>query len=313
MPCYHPLTGYRSKDRNPNGKRSIVFNPTHGFRDLPVTLPCGRCIGCRLERSRQWATRIMHEASMHQENCFLTLTYSPEELPKGGTLVKRHHQLFMKRTRKKLKKPMRYFQCGEYGELSSRPHYHSILFGIDFIDKKLYKVQNGNNLYVSETLGTIINKEGDIQCTGKGLWPHGISVIGEATFESAAYVARYITKKITGPDAALYYRGKVPEYVTMSRRPGIGQAWLKKFTCDVFPRDFVLVDRKNSRVRCRPPKYYGSQFELLDPIQFSKIQAKRKVDADARSIDNTVERLKVRKKIQEYKFKRLIRNYENGT
>lgn len=82
MPCFRPLKGYKSRVRNRDtGKRSIVFNPREGFHDLPVTLPCGQCIGCRLERSRQWAIRCAHEASLYEENCFITLTYRDEDLP----------------------------------------------------------------------------------------------------------------------------------------------------------------------------------------------------------------------------------------
>ena len=84
MPCYHPLKGYRSKFVNPDtGKRSVVFNPREGFYDLPQQVPCGQCIGCRLEYSRQWAMRCAHEASLYEDNCFITLTYNPDNLPGG--------------------------------------------------------------------------------------------------------------------------------------------------------------------------------------------------------------------------------------
>src|SRR4051794_29862641 len=100
MPCFRPLKGYRARVTNPDtGKRSIVFNARKGFNDLPVDLPCGQCIGCRLERSRQWAIRCSHEAKLHEENCFITLTYAPEHLPPGGTLVVKDFQDFMKRLR----------------------------------------------------------------------------------------------------------------------------------------------------------------------------------------------------------------------
>jgi len=88
MPCYYPIKGYKSKKREPSGKRKIVFYAHQGLVDMPVTIPCGRCVGCRLERSRQWAMRCMHEASLHEENIFITLTYNPENLPEGNTLKK---------------------------------------------------------------------------------------------------------------------------------------------------------------------------------------------------------------------------------
>jgi len=238
MTCYHPLTGYRSKDRNPSGKRSIVFNPgpKHALSGVPVKLPCGQCIGCRLERSRQWAIRCVHEASLHSQNSFLTLTYADEKLPADGSLVVKHHQDFMKRLRKHLsqerKDPcpchkgtdtkVRFFHCGEYGETYGRPHYHTLLFGHDFEDKVLeFTTPRGDEVFTSKTLGE--------------LWTHGLSKIGSVTFESAAYVARYITKKVTGDDAEKYYEGRKPEYVTMSRRPGIAHSWFEKFKSDVSP------------------------------------------------------------------------------
>lgn len=95
MACFHPLTAYQSDSGE------IYFHDV-GHKELK--LPCGQCIGCRLERSRQWAMRIIHEASMYDNNCFITLTYSPENLPPDGGLRKKHFQLFMKRLRKKLKK-----------------------------------------------------------------------------------------------------------------------------------------------------------------------------------------------------------------
>ena len=138
MACYQPLKGYYSKSRNPNGKRNVVFNPQMGYRDRPVTVPCGQCIGCRLERSRQWAIRCYHEASMYERNSFVTLTYDDESLPLGGTLVFRDFQLFMKRLRKQYGAGIRFYACGEYGEKFGRPHYHVCLFNFELM--QLYNV-----------------------------------------------------------------------------------------------------------------------------------------------------------------------------
>ena len=116
MPCYSPIKGYRSKVLSPNGKRTIVFKPNLGFVDLPVLVPCGQCCGCRLERSRQWAIRCTHEASLHENNCFITLTFNDDNLPSDKSLDVRHFQLFMKRLRKQFGSNIRYYHCGEYGE-----------------------------------------------------------------------------------------------------------------------------------------------------------------------------------------------------
>ena len=141
MPCYSPLIAWRAKHINPSGKTSLVFNQRDAAQpDDPVQLPCGQCIGCRLEKSRQWAMRIAHESSLYDQNCFLTLTFSDEHLPQNLSVSKRDLQLFMKRLRKHFApRKIRFFQCGEYGELNMRPHYHSILFNVDFPDKYLWR------------------------------------------------------------------------------------------------------------------------------------------------------------------------------
>ena len=213
MACYYPMKAYRSQTVNPSGKRSIVFNKNQGFADMEVELPCGQCIGCRLERSRQWAIRMAHEAQLHEDNCFLTLTYNDENLPKHNSLKLKDFQKFMKRLRKAFGKKIRFFHCGEYGEKFQRPHYHAIIFGLDFKDKILFSEQNDQKLYISPTLNKI--------------WGLGHATIGDVTFQSAAYVARYITKKITGDRAQDHYNeinyetGEIlserrPEYTTIS-------------------------------------------------------------------------------------------------
>ena len=133
MPCFCPLEGWRSKDRSSTGKRKIVFNPRDALRDMPVTVPCGQCIGCRLERSRQWAVRCIHEASLHEDNCFITLTYDDAHLPTDLSLNVSHFQKFMKRLRKRFGEGIRFFHCGEYGENFGRPHYHACLFTSDIL------------------------------------------------------------------------------------------------------------------------------------------------------------------------------------
>lgn len=307
MACYHPLSGYRSKVRNPTGKRSIVFTRSEGYTDLKVNFPCGQCIGCKLERSRIWAIRCVHEASLHSHNSFITLTYSPENLPKDLSLNTSHFQKFMKRLRKKHSpKSIRFFHCGEYGTQGGRPHYHACLFNHDFLDKKPYKKIHNQTLYTSEEL--------------QNLWSLGHTSVGTLTFESAAYVARYITKKITGPMADNYYteidpetgevvRDLKPEYVTMSRRPGIARAWFDKFKTDVYPSDFITLRGK----KLKPPKFYNSQYEILYPQQYAKIKANRINLAKQHASNNTVDRLAIREFIQLDRFNQLPRSYEGET
>lgn len=249
MPCYRPLTAWR------DGLGTVSF-VDRGQGDQ-LLLPCGRCIGCRLERSRQWATRIMFEAQMHEASSFITLTYDDANLPFPPSLRYRDFQLFMKRLRIKYG-AVRFYMCGEYGESTFRPHFHACLFGLDFSDKVIWSVSpRGDHLYRSPNLERI--------------WPFGISTIGELTFESAAYVARYVLKKITGDLAEEHYSwtdvdtGEVyarePEFAHMSLRPGIGASWFDKYSDDVYDdHDFVVVNGKT----CKPPRYFDKLLRRLD-------------------------------------------------
>lgn len=320
MPCFDPRKGYRSKTVNPSGKRSIVFNVHEGFKDRPVEIPCGQCAGCRVQRSIEWAIRIHHESQQHTYNSFLTLTYNEENLPADGGLRVKHFQDFMKRLRRAPdlneyqgkflmdSDRIRFFHCGEYGEQRARPHYHACIFGLDFADKIPWSNQRGNIIYQSDSL----NK----------LWEKGHCTIGNLTFESAAYVARYITKKITGEMADLYYSeidpdtGEIlreikPEYVTMSRRPGIGKNWFEKYKGDAFPDDFIVIKGRKFPV----PKYYKAQLEKTDSVEFVKLRG-RSLNRAWKAKDNPhnqPERLRVREEVFHSKVMKLKRGYESDS
>lgn len=290
MTCYFPLHAWRSKTPNENGKYPLVFNRNDGFVDKPVTIPCGRCMGCRLERSRQWAIRCMHEAQLFEDNCFITLTYDDDHLPSDGSLKLAHFQKFMKRLRKKYGAGIRFFHCGEYGGETERPHYHACLFGFDFDDKKHYKTTSaGDRLYTSEKLGN--------------LWKYGFSVIGDVTFHSAAYVARYITKKISGDSAESHYHGRSPEYCTQSK--GLGKEWFKLYKDDIYPNDFVIVDGQKQRV----PEYYDKLLLLDDPDLVAQLKAIRTKNAQS-DPDGTDRRLDDRLICRQAKIKTLTRSME---
>ncbi len=313
MPCYSPIQGWRSRTLSSNGKRPVVFQLNQGYSDLPVELPCGQCIGCRLERSRQWAIRCLHEAKQYENNCFITLTYDNEHLPWDGSLDIEHFQKFMKRLRKKYEpRKIRFYHCGEYGEQNDRPHYHACLFNFDFLDKKLYKKENDIEYYTSESL--------------QELWPFGFNIIGDVTFESAAYVARYIMKKVNGVKADNhYYRmlvhpitGEIlaewqnkPEYTTMSRGQktgagGIGKGWYDKWKTDVYPSDQMVIRGQIMR----PPKFYDTQYELTNPKAFRLMKAQRMRNAKKHASDNTPKRLKVREQVAKARLKKLPRNLQ---
>jgi len=280
-----------------------VFNRKDSPTQVPLTIPCGKCIGCRLERSRQWAVRCIHEAQLWPNNCFITLTYAPEHLPPNGTLVLAHFQKFMKRLRKKYGSNIRFFHCGEYGTKFARPHYHACLFNFDFDDKKFWKVKNGQKLYISAALSD--------------LWPFGWATVGSVTFESAAYVARYILKKINGDLAENHYsfvdcdgvvRHRLPEYVTMSRRPGIAAGWFEKYGSDVFPSDEVIVRGKS----CRPPRFYDNRLKAVDPSAFELLHMKRLKIARKHLDNSTPERLVIRHEVKRAHLKKLPRSFEEG-
>ena len=136
MACVTPLQGWKSRKRLPSGKRGVTFKYGESYSDMRIEVACGRCIGCRKEYARQWAMRCLHEASLFDENSFVTLTYDDKHLPAGGTLVKRDVQLFLKRLRRKFSdRTIRYFFSGEYGGDTLRPHYHGCLFGFAFPDQ----------------------------------------------------------------------------------------------------------------------------------------------------------------------------------
>lgn len=305
MPCYHPIKGYKSRNLTENGKRKFVTNAKEGYTDMPISIPCGQCIGCRLDRSRQWAIRCLHEANTYDNNCFITLTYDDKHYPKNGSLNKKHFQDFMKRLREYYPdKKIRYYHCGEYGETTKRPHYHACLFNHDFEDKKCFAFSKvgDHKLYNSAMLDKA--------------WQYkGYAVIGEVTYESAAYVARYILKKHLGKGKAEHYdtynrrtgeiyAERVPEYTTMSRRPGIGKEWLEKYKKDVYPFDEVVIRGK----KMKPPRYYDIMMEEEEKELAIKIKGRREKSALRRSKDNTHERLEQREKVTEARIKMLRRN-----
>ena len=185
MRCFHPWTAWLPDD----GSKIVYYEQPN---TTSVQLPCGQCIGCRLKRAESWAVRCVHESRMHSENCFITLTYDDDNLPPYGNLRYADFQKFLKRLRKK-RGPFRFFMAGEYGEQFFRPHHHACLFGLHFHDRELHsRSDSGSDVCVSAELSD--------------LWPDGHASVGDFTFESAAYVARYVVKKVTGDAAEEHYK-----------------------------------------------------------------------------------------------------------
>lgn len=305
MPCCHPMPARRDAHGRPymvpRASRAAAL-AAGGF-----LVPCGSCIECRLEYSRGWAVRMMHEAQMATTSCFVTLTLDDDHIPEDCSLDVSHFQTFAKALRKRVG-PFRYFHCGEYGGRYGRPHYHAALFGVDFREDRVRREdsRSGHPMFDSRTL--------------LDAWKLGSHCpIGDLTFQSAAYVARYVTKKIKGPranDHLTFEDGKLvwkhgfykavnsetgevhertPEYATMSRRPGLGRSWFEKYGEEVYRRDEVVV---NGRVS-KPPAYYDRLLEKADPGRYEEIKAKRQ--REMRAIDEA--RLPVIERVTEARIK----------
>lgn len=284
MPCFSPLSAFQLDSGE------VVF-VERGRIKRPLFLPCGQCVGCKLKRSRDWAIRCVHEAQLHETNSFITLTYDDDHLPHDLSLHYRHFQLFMKRLRKDFAgRSVRFYMCGEYGEDFQRPHFHAILFNCFFTDRKVCgKLGSGANLYVSERL--------------QSLWPYGYSSVGDVSFDSAAYVARYCMKKITGPNALSHYErvnwatGEItqatPEFSRMSLKPGIAASWFAKYRSDVFENDYVIMQGK----KLPPPRYYDKLLKEAEDFSSDYLEFLRYQKAQRIAPDNTPERLAVRERV----------------
>ena len=323
MPCYKPLDGYASAYVNPTGKTRIVFNPAKAANPREIIpIPCGRCIGCRLETAKEWALRCTHEAQLHKHNQFVTLTYSPEHMPENAGLKHSDVQKFMKRLRKGLKQKIRYFMCGEYGNIcvkhggwidepvdnkpqckvcrTGRPHYHLVMFNLHLPDRYLWYVRDGYRYYRSPTI--------------EKYWHLGSSEVSDVSFQSAGYVARYSLKKQTGKRKKQTYgiikdgvitEEQIPQpYTRMSLRPGIGYDWYQKYKSDLFPHDYAVTpDGRQMAV----PTYYRNLLKEEDPELAEQLREARLEKAKANP-DNTEARLEARNTCKEAQASRLKRN-----
>ena len=240
MPCYHP-TEVPIRRKSLYSRRKI--------KDTAV-VPCGRCIGCRAEQGRQWAVRMMHESRMHEDNVFVTLTLDDDHLNENAELCPKDFSGFVKSLRKTQERRISFFGCGEYGDHKGRPHYHALLFGVNFLDRDFGVSSTESNVWRSQTLESI--------------WGRGRCEGGTVTMASCSYVAGYIRKKQkakdydrANPDSGVLLE---PEFARMSLRPAIGRNWIKKWWTDVYPKDYVVVDGHEAK----PPRYYDKYMDLED-------------------------------------------------
>jgi len=296
MPCYNPQFAYRGAQVNENGKRPLVFSPTRAINNEGFELPCNYCIGCRKDQARDWQLRIMHEASLYNDNnCFLTLTYDDYNLPGNHSLNHEHVQLFLKRLRKKYPaETIRYYMAGEYGDLTYRPHYHVILFNHSFPDQVKISTKNGLHTYNSQILDRI--------------WSMGHCTVQPLTLASARYCSNYLLKKQRKNATHTYYytdrHGEIhrqnPPYARMSTKPGIGAAWYRKYAKDVQHGDFVVLNGQKSPV----PKYYDYIRQFRNPEEERALRHIRRTRAkQQKPIERTTARRQVKERIAQIKQK----------
>lgn len=297
MACLKPMTCWYDKDVNPKtGKRGIVFDENKAQEWAhPLKIACGQCLGCRIDKAKGWGIRAVHESSLYDNNTFVTFTYNTESLEKRDnpwSIDYKEIQQLHKNMRKKYG-PFRFMLCGEYGEKYHRPHYHGIYFGLDFADKELFTNNKGHPLYMSPSL--------------ERAWGKGGCLIGNLTFESAAYVARYSTKKLLGkkaepdtcPDETGQFtlnnhyswmdeetgeiRPRTPETLQMSRGPGLAKDWFLKNYKEIYPRDECIINGKTMK----PPKYYDKLMQEIDYDLWDTVRNKRLEQAQLQEDNDT--------------------------
>lgn len=266
--------------------------------------------------------RMVHETRMHRDNAFITLTYANDALPPGGSLVPRDLKLFFKKLRQivhRAKQPgIRFYACGEYGDLNLRPHYHAVIFGNRFPDRKRHsKSDTGEDVFTSDLLSRA--------------WSLGHATTQDVSPASCAYVARYVMKKYVGKNSDDHYSVNLdgvpfvrhPEFARMSNRPGIGASYCAKYGSEALEHDNIIIDGREMP----PPRYYhrlvsrrsdGLHKQVRDPRRpdgklfaaewsgdelVKSIKQKRKVAARKQKHDNTPERLAVREQVTTLKSK----------
>lgn len=327
MSCYHPLSGipiginpetgkmnYKIVSYNENlykekydMRKVIINNQEIEYDGNCITIPCGKCRGCRLDYSRQWANRLMCELEYHDSAYFVTLTYNPKYVPKAYyadpetgeakeiyTLCKRDVQLFMKRLRKAFPDDhIRFYLCGEYGSETYRPHYHLIIFGLHLTDGYPWRWnrEDGQNFvyYRSPSLERCWSKKCEESTTpltqmskvGNLYEPIGNVEYSEVTWATCAYTARYVTKKLNG-DAAKFYEtfNLVPPFSLMSRKPGIGRQYYEDHP-DMFEREYLNLSTPKGGLKFRPPRYYEKLFELDHPDEAKQRKDVKKAMAES--------------------------------
>lgn len=277
MACFHPKTAYLPLDGGRLTFREPVACGVDEYRQISVN--CRKCFGCRKARARDWGIRCWHESKMHEFSVAVTLTYDNEHLPFGGQLQPRDVELWMKRLRKALEpERIRFFEVGEFGGLRGRPHYHVLLYGHGFPDRKPRgRSVSGFPLYESKLL--------------TDSWGKGMVAFNDVTLESAMYAAQYALKKLGDDDADDPRAGQ--EFSRMSRRPGIGRGFMDRYYGDMFRRDWcgvVVPGGKEFPV----PDYYLRVLREWCEEDYLAVKERRVAEAALRFAELQADRLAVR-------------------
>lgn len=303
MTCYNPICAcYSKSDYAKTGKKKLhlVFNETdeskwkynesyfpHALYEY-IHIPCRKCVGCRSDNAKMWAQRAINEMQLHKDNCFITLTYNNDNpLVENdplciASLRYKHFQNFIKRLRKKLNFPkLQYLVSGEYGPKDGRAHWHAILFGFDFADKKLVYLSKGYRHYSSDLLNkcwSIYNRD-----THQYL-PIGYTDLANCDADCCNYVAQYVLKKLDiddqlpsfdfGDGEPCQLLERVPPMVRSSRNPSIGYNWYKKYGKNAVEKGFIYRPSKDlqSVQKIRTPEYYYKKFEQDFPEEYEIIK-----------------------------------------
>lgn len=286
MACFYPVKAFSLA----SGGISFV---ERGDVKGDIKVPCGRCVGCRLDRARDWSLRIGHESKLHEHKWFLTLTYDETHLPHPPSLNYSDFPAFAKSARRAYG-PFRFFMCGEYGEQTRRPHYHAIAFGLDLSDRKRWGGTDEMPLFRSDKL--------------EKLWGRGAVMAGAVTAQSANYVARYSLKKVTGQMADAHYlwvdpatgeqHQLMPEFCRMSNRPGIGADWYSRYHTDFHTHDYAIRDGVKNPV----PRYYD-KLAKRHGYELDVIKQEREIKSRPKAWNNSPDRLAVREDVAKARLK----------
>lgn len=278
MSCTRPISAQRYYD--PEQAKLVIRLAGDDFKPN-LELNCGNCTNCKLRKAKEWALRCWHESQMHDNSCYVTFTYSDENLPAREELDHRHFQLFMKRLRRRyMRQRFSYFMCGEYGDKTHRPHYHAVIFGYWPPDAEYHRTEKGHKYFKSAELDY--------------LWGRGFTDTSYVSYKNAGYVARYTLKKqlpseelqdrYTWVDENGELHVRKFEYTRMSTDPAIGQGWFYKYMDQTLRDDFV---RDPDGHECPVPKHYLDVLKREDPDLYVEMAVARleKAKANAKSPD----------------------------